>query len=102
MTKSKHGERVYWAYTSQLQSFIKGSQDSNLVGAEEEAMVEDTYWLTLCVQAVSYTTQETICLGMAPATMSWALLHQLTNKKMPHSHAIGSNSSFLVTVVSAS
>lgn len=98
MTKSKRGERVYLVYTSQLQSFIEGSQDSNLVGAEEEATVEEA----LSVQAVSYTTQETICLGMAPATMSWALLHQSTNKKMPHSHAIGSNPSFLVTVVSAS
>lgn len=65
MTKSKCGERVYLACTSQLQSFIEGSQDSNLVGAKEEAMVEDTYWLTLSVQAVPFTTQETICLGMA-------------------------------------
>lgn len=53
------------AYPSQLQSFIEESQDSNLVGAKEEAMVEDTYWLTLSVQAVPFTTQETICLGMA-------------------------------------
>jgi hypothetical protein len=85
------GVMVYLAYTSGSQSITGGSQDRNSNKAEtwrqgqmQRPWKNPAYWLVPHSSACFLIELRTICLRVAPPTMSWAFTHQSIIKKLPY------------------
>lgn len=86
--KAREG-RVYWAYTSILQSIIEGRQDKNsngrnLEAGAEEKTVEACSLLTgsTCLAQLVFLELRTTSSGVTSPTMCWSLPHQSVIKEI--------------------